>query len=97
MKAIDEIKASGGFKECPFCGGNGKLITEKGGYRICCERCFAGVRLSTDRISATKAWNERLRDDKCVMCGDYVPEGRWVCPSCEADPFHALKKKGGAL
>lgn len=22
-------------------------------------------------------------DDRCVMCGDYVPEGRQVCKRCE--------------
>lgn len=22
--------------------------------------------------------------DRCVSCGAYVPEGRMVCPSCEA-------------
>ena len=32
-------------------------------------------------------------DDNCVMCGDYVPEGRRVCLSCERDSQHALKKK----
>ena len=21
--------------------------------------------------------------DSCVMCGEYVPEGRQVCPACE--------------
>ncbi len=21
--------------------------------------------------------------DRCVVCGDYVPEGRMVCPKCE--------------
>jgi len=36
-------------------------------------------------------------NDTCVLCGDYVPEGRIVCPSCEKDPFHGLKKKGGAV
>ncbi len=22
-------------------------------------------------------------EDKCIVCGDYVPEGRQVCISCE--------------
>ena len=21
--------------------------------------------------------------DRCVCCGEIVPEGRWVCPNCE--------------
>ncbi|NLL66624.1 MAG: DUF1599 domain-containing protein [Clostridiaceae bacterium] len=24
-------------------------------------------------------------DDKCCACGNYVPEGRQVCPTCEVD------------
>ena len=24
-------------------------------------------------------------NDKCVICGRYVPEGRMVCPECERD------------
>lgn len=23
------------------------------------------------------------RDDRCVLCGEYVPEGRIVCTNCE--------------
>ena len=22
-------------------------------------------------------------ENRCVMCGDVIPEGRWVCPTCE--------------
>lgn len=36
----------------------------------------------------------RSAEDECVMCGSYVPEGRMVCPVCEADPFYVLKEKG---
>ena len=31
-------------------------------------------------------------EDRCIVCGDVVPEGRQVCPACESDP---LKKNGG--
>ena len=24
-----------------------------------------------------------IMEDKCIVCGDYVPEGRQVCISCE--------------
>lgn len=24
-------------------------------------------------------------EDKCVMCGEYVPEGRMVCEKCESE------------
>ena len=25
----------------------------------------------------------KMNDNKCVMCGDIIPEGRQVCPMCE--------------
>lgn len=31
--------------------------------------------------------------DSCVCCGRYVPEGRMVCPICEAEPIHGADKK----
>jgi hypothetical protein len=21
--------------------------------------------------------------DRCISCGEIIPEGRWVCPNCE--------------
>lgn len=33
------------------------------------------------------------KEDTCVLCGSYVPEGRMVCSICEADPFHVLRKE----
>ena len=36
----------------------------------------------------------RAMEDACVLCGDYVPEGRMVCPTCEEDPYQALRKNG---
>lgn len=24
-------------------------------------------------------------EDKCIMCGEYVPEGRMVCEKCESE------------
>lgn len=24
-------------------------------------------------------------EDRCVMCGKIIPEGRMVCPTCEAN------------
>ena len=26
-----------------------------------------------------------MSEEKCVICGDIVPEGRQVCPKCESD------------
>ncbi|MGD9567544.1 MAG: hypothetical protein AB7V48_04380 [Sedimentibacter sp.] len=35
--------------------------------------------------------------DTCVICGDYVPEGRMVCIQCEEDPHRILRKKGDTI
>lgn len=24
-------------------------------------------------------------EDRCIMCGDVIPEGRWVCINCEKE------------
>ena len=24
-------------------------------------------------------------DNKCVLCGEIIPEGRWLCPNCEKE------------
>ena len=29
------------------------------------------------------------REERCVMCGDYVPEGRMVCLCCERKVMEA--------
>lgn len=42
--------------------------------------------------------------DRCVCCGEIIPEGRQVCPQCEKNPWKAIndaysalcEKKGGA-
>lgn len=34
------------------------------------------------------------RDDSCVCCGEYVPEGRQVCRSCEEGRTNVMKKQG---
>ena len=32
-------------------------------------------------------------DDKCVCCGEYVPEGRQVCSKCETSPIKDSGKR----
>lgn len=34
-------------------------------------------------------------EDRCVCCGAIVPEGRMVCPQCEAKAESRLKETGG--
>ena len=35
-----------------------------------------------------------MNSNFCICCGEEIPEGRMVCPSCEKrDAFHSKKKK----
>lgn len=41
-----------------------------------------------------------MQDDTCVCCGNYVPEGRMVCPYCESkhdDEKQIHNKNGGSM
>lgn len=81
--------------DCPYCGAN--------------MREAAVISAATTIVRASEKMNVSgpvkvvLRhlfetdEDKCVICGEYVPEGRMVCPACEEDPYRILRKKGGAL
>lgn len=31
-----------------------------------------------------------MSEDRCVICGAYVPEGRMICPECEKRPMKNL-------
>lgn len=31
--------------------------------------------------------------DRCVMCGEVIPEGRQVCPSCEKAAYNSNSYK----
>lgn len=33
--------------------------------------------------------------DQCLICGAYVPEGRMVCPNCEAKIDEQYQNRGG--
>ena len=37
--------------------------------------------------------------DTCICCGEYVPEGRMICPGCErfSGPMHVKDKKTAIL
>ena len=30
--------------------------------------------------------------DRCVCCGDYIPEGRQVCPMCEKKGYRSYEQ-----
>lgn len=32
-------------------------------------------------------------EDRCIMCGEYVPEGRQVCKVCEQQILNSKSKK----
>ena len=35
-------------------------------------------------------------DNYCVCCGAIIPEGRMVCPICEANVYESERKEGDA-
>lgn len=41
-------------------------------------------RLNFD-IQAYPPERKNLGGDRCVCCGEIVPEGRWVCPICAGE------------
>jgi len=53
-----------------------------------------------DTIVMTKLFQKELvvekqkesMEDTCVCCGEYVPEGRMVCYSCEKLPYSEVPK-----
>jgi predicted nucleic acid-binding Zn ribbon protein len=60
---------------------------------ICCGSCFISrIKDGADLINRQKGEIERLRkyteepspapNNTCICCGEIIPEGRQVCPSC---------------
>ena len=37
-----------------------------------------------NNVNADKLIDSDPTADRCICCGEIVPEGRMVCPSCEA-------------
>lgn len=64
--------------------------------RTCGKTCYSAAELENHvnkNCPYCRADTRRSTEDKCVMCGSYVPEGRMVCSVCEKDPFHVLRKE----
>lgn len=34
-----------------------------------------------------------MKNNKCIVCGTIIPEGRQVCPNCESRPLHYMRMK----
>lgn len=34
--------------------------------------------------------------DKCIMCGAIIPEGRWICPTCENNKPNLVRNTQGS-
>ncbi len=84
--------------DCPL--KSNKQVKDETEGRIA--RGGAAFVVACDKTGLFKSATSLLREmfsameDTCVLCGSYVPEGRMICPTCEKDPYHALKEKGGA-
>jgi len=64
--------------------------------RICNKTCYSAAELENHVNKNCPYCGADMRksaEDKCVMCGSYIPEGRMVCSVCEKDPFHVLRKE----
>lgn len=48
-------------------------------------------------LSAFLFPDNRDNGESCVMCGAAVPEGRQVCPSCQAGDAWLKSKKEGLI
>ena len=58
----DSIKPVTKRKEldvCPHCGGKARIVGDLGGYRACCDLCFAQTGLATTPEEALERWNRR--------------------------------------
>ena len=77
--------------DCPHCGANMReaiVISAATKIIMACEN----MKIS-DPVKVVIRELFQADEDMCVICGSYVPEGRMVCPACEADPFHGLKER----
>ena len=54
-------------------------------WQIKCVKCASGRTVKdTDReVKCARLEATRDNADRCVCCGEIVPEGRQVCPRCE--------------
>lgn len=68
------------LRECPFCGGEGKLKKKKGPgletfnpvHYVRCQECYACTELLEDEASAIAAWNRRASE--WVSVEERLPE-----------------------
>lgn len=69
------------LRECPFCGGEAKIVDGLGVFWVACESCGATTRLS-EQDEAREAWNRRVQktpdypseplafiEHRCKNCG----------------------------
>ena len=53
------------------------MTTDDGGFRVCCEKCFASAQLSADQKAATNTWNRRYPE--WISICDKIPEKDQRC------------------
>ena len=79
------------LKPCPFCESTNISCADAGHktdiWFVQCENCGATFPHFDSETEAVEAWNRRTEmpdADRCVCCGEIVPESRMVCPNCGA-------------
>ena len=75
------------LKLCPFCFGEADLKRVIDGRYIIiqCKNCRAQTPLCDDATNAVNIWEMRPSADnseRCVICGEIIPEGQMVCYKC---------------
>lgn len=48
------------------------MTTDGGGFRVCCEKCFASAQLSVDQEAASNTWNKR--NPEWISTSERLPE-----------------------
>jgi len=57
------------LKDCPFCGGEGKLFSMGKEVKFCffvaCIDCNIGNKMSSEEVKVVESWNKRVKCGEC--------------------------------
>ena len=64
-----------------------KIMAEYG----LCKESFSGFPCTPEEYLESK---QRDSAERCVVCGDIIPEGLQICPSCQVSAWEKSKEEG---